>query len=1509
MRKLILTAVLVIINYSLLVAQVAINPGGDPPHPSAGLDVNFTDKGLLLPRMTYEQRNDIVSPAEGLIIYCTDCNTDGHGALAIFQNGIWRVFDLNCSEPGRPSAGTRVPATNSMEWNWSEVPIALGYKFNTTNDYSTAIDLGSQTTYTESGLTCWTTYTRYVWAYNECGPSLELTLTGSTLEIPFSPAPSPAMIIPDFSSIIWDWTDVSGAIGYKFNTVNDPETALDLGNASTYFEEGLDCITSYTRYAWAYDDCGTSTALVMTQSTTAQFISPPGPGTHSATVSQIIWDWNPVNFATNYKWNTTNDFGSAEEMGSATSKTETGLSCNTSYTRYVWAYNDCGVSAPEVLTFSTLSQPPNAPAEATHVPSAYQVVWNWNSSAGATGYRWSSTNNYNTAQDLGNVLTKTEDALNCNTPYTRYIWAYSPCGVSAVTTITATTDLDPPAAPTAATHVALPTQITWNWNTVPGATSYKWNTVNNPATAISTGTNTTRVETGLTCNTGYTRYVWAVSNCGESQAGVLTQTTAMDPPPAPAEGTHVASTDQIVWNWTSVTGATGYKWNTTNDYNSAQDVGTATNRTETGLTCNTPYTRYVWAYNNCGVSAATELTESTSQAPPHAPTAATHVSTVTQITWNWNAAQGATGYKWNTTNDYGTAEDMFTATTKVENGLTCNTLYTRYVWAYSPCGVSNVTTLTFSTQQDPPDPPAAGVHNSTLPTQIVWNWSAVTGAAGYRWNTTNDVNTSIDLGNVLTRTENGLTCNTEYFRYVWSYDACGISATATELSHTTALDPPSPPSAGSHVASASQIIWNWNTVANATGYRWGTTTDYNAAEDMLTALSKTETGLSCNTPYTRYVWAYGPCGVSGPATLNSQTTLDPPAAPVAGTSVPGAYQVTWNWQAVPGATGYKWGVTDNYTGATDVGNVTSTIETSLSCNTGYTRYVWAYNGCDHSGSTVLTATTTLDPPPAPQATTHTPSLTQIIWNWGAVAGAINYKWNTTDDINTASDLGNVTSYTESGLTCNTPYTRYIWTISNCGTSTAAGVFNQSTAANTPATPTAGTHVASPTQIVWNWSAVGTATGYKWNTSNDYGTALDMGTNISYTETGLACNTPFTRYVWAYEPCGHSAPVTLTQSTTNGPPATPVAGTHVPSGTQIVWNWNVVSGASGYRWNTVDNYSTATDLGTATTTTENGLACNTQFTRYIWSYNACGNSTSVAISESTLNDAPAAPVAGTHVALETQITWNWNTVAGATGYKWNTTNDYGSALEMGTSTSHTETSLACGTSFTRYAWAYNSCGESTPVTLTKSTTSCWVCGQSFPVIHTAGLVAPVNKTVTYGTVNNLPGEPGKCWITRNLGASQQATSRSDATESSAGWYWQFNRKQGYKHDGTNRTPNSTWILDISENSDWAADNDPCLIELGTGWRVPTKTEWENVDNAGSWNNYTATYNSPLKLHAAGYLDASSGTLYLRGTFGNYWTSTQVSALTNYGNYLGISGGASGISTTVKAAGHTLRCIND
>jgi hypothetical protein len=490
---------------------------------------------------------------------------------------------------------------------------------------------------------------------------------------------------------------------------------------------------------------------------------------------------------------------------------------------------------------------------------------------------------------------------------------------------------------------------------------------------------------------------------------------------------------------------------------------------------------------------------------------------------------------------------------------------------------------------------------------------------------------------------------------------------------------------------------------------------------------------------------------------------------------------------------------------------------------------------------------------------------------------------------------------------------------NCGTygslsvyskiSESTGIWRTFSPCNNTA-PSAGTHVATSTSITWNWNSVPDAVGYKWGTTNDYSSATDMGTGTSKNETNLTCGTLYTRYLWAYNSCGVSSSVILTESTL-GTVNSPNAGTPEPTCISILWNWSSASGADGYKWSMTNDYATATEMGTATSKLETGLTYNNTYNRYVWAYNnSCGVSPSTTLTGST-TPAPSTPAAGTHTSTFTTIVWNWGVVSGATGYKWGTTNSYTNATDMGTSTTKTESSLTCGTPYTRYVWAYNACGPCiSPVVLTQSTDACFVCGTSITIVHSTTNghgVAPVDKTVTYGTITNVPGETTKCWITKNLGADQQAGSATDATELSAGWYWQFDRKQGYKHDGTTRTPSGTWNATTGGTNNWLNANDPCIIELGNNWRVPTNSEWINVDAGGGWDNYTEAWDSPLKLHAAGYLDATGGTLQSRGVYGLYSSSTYNNA--SLANILRILSGSAGTATTSKATGCSVRCIRN
>ncbi len=96
--------------------------GTSSPNASAILDVSSTTKGVAFPRMTIAQRNAIVSPTLGLLIYQTDAST----GFYYYNGNSW----ISISEPNWTSAGT----IQSVGWSATTTAPTIGTPI--INDYS-----------------------------------------------------------------------------------------------------------------------------------------------------------------------------------------------------------------------------------------------------------------------------------------------------------------------------------------------------------------------------------------------------------------------------------------------------------------------------------------------------------------------------------------------------------------------------------------------------------------------------------------------------------------------------------------------------------------------------------------------------------------------------------------------------------------------------------------------------------------------------------------------------------------------------------------------------------------------------------------------------------------------------------------------------------------------------------------------------------------------------------------------------------------------------------------------------------------------------------------------------------------------------------------------------------------------------------------------------------------------------------------------------------------------------
>jgi len=148
-------------------AQVKIGGQTGLVDSSAVLELESSSRGFLPPRLTQSQILNITLPATGLIVF----NTDSNCLQTFIPPGGWQNIFCGCDPPASPVAKTALNLNAALTWRWDSVPGVQGYKWNTTNNYATAIDLNQNLSYNQSGLFCDTAYSCFVWAYDACGAS------------------------------------------------------------------------------------------------------------------------------------------------------------------------------------------------------------------------------------------------------------------------------------------------------------------------------------------------------------------------------------------------------------------------------------------------------------------------------------------------------------------------------------------------------------------------------------------------------------------------------------------------------------------------------------------------------------------------------------------------------------------------------------------------------------------------------------------------------------------------------------------------------------------------------------------------------------------------------------------------------------------------------------------------------------------------------------------------------------------------------------------------------------------------------------------------------------------------------------------------------------------------------------------------------------------------------------------------------------------------------------------
>ena len=553
--------------------------------------------------------------------------------------------------------------------------------------------------------------------------------------------------------------------------------------------------------------------------------------------------------------------------------------------------------------------------------------------------------------------------------------------------------------------------------------------------------------------------------------------------------------------------------------------------------------------------------------------------------------------------------------------ITYNTAgtYTYYVFTKGCNGTSACKSITITVNDVPQQPGNFTVSSASVcrgQNGVVYTVPAVSGASSYTWSYSGTGATINGTGNSVT-----IDFSASATSGTLSVKANGTCGSGTARTMSITISPNNTVGAASSspttcVNTAITAITHTTTGATGTGTATGLPAGVTASFSSNTiTISGTPTAsgvFNYNIPLT------GGCGsvsATGTITVNPYNTI---AAGVNRTTCINT-PITNISLATTGATGATFsGLPAGVTGSWSANTVTISGTPTVSGTFNYT--VTMTGGCT-GGTNTATGTITVDP-------------------YNTIAAGVNR----TTCINTAitsislATMG-ATGATFSGLPAGVTgsWSANVATIS--GTPTASGTFNYTVTMTGGCT--GGTNTATGTITV-----------------NPYNT-------IAAGENRTTCiNTPIT---------------SISLATTG---ATGATFSGLPTGVTGSWLANTV---------TISGTPTVSGTFNYTVTMTGG----------------CTGGTNTATGTITVNANPAAPTAGTHTPGQNQIVWNWSAVSGVSGYKYNTTNNYATAIDNGVSTTFTQAGLTCGNTYTLYVWSYSGSCYSAPLQLTASTTSCCV----------------------------------------------------------------------------------------------------------------------------------------------------------------------------------------------------------
>jgi len=713
-----------------------------------------------------------------------------------------------------------------------------------------------------------------------------------------------------------------------------------------------------------------------------------------------------------------------------------------------------GTSSSATFTISPLP----APGNFTAVSGNGSVTLSWTASTGAVSYnvyRGMAPGGESATPIATGVtaLTYTDNAVTNGTTYYYTAVAANSAALSGQSNEAGAVPFAPPS-----NLVATPSnaKVTLSWNADAGATSYNVyrGTASGSEGASPLANPTSAAYTDNTAVNGTTYYytVAAVSKYSLSGNSNEAGATPLAPPAVPTNVVAQPGNSQVMLSWSSSNGAASYNVYRGVTAGGESPTPLATGLTGTGYTDNAvtngiTYYYKMAAVNPVFISGLSNEASTTPIPPPSAPTNLTTQPGDAQVTLQWTAGTGATGY-----NIYrGTSSGAETSiangvggTTFNDTGVTNGVQYFYEVTSVNPVGISAASNEAAATPMGAPSGLVATPGNAKV--TLVWNSSVgATSYNVYRGTASGGESaTPIAMGlGTASYTDSAVTNGVAYYYKVAAVNSVFTSAVSNEAS-ATPVSPPSVPTGLTAVSGNTWVALQWTASAGATSYNvYRGTTSYG---ESATPIAVGVTGVAFADTYltdgVTYYYRIAAFNGSGNSPESAQVYATPIAPPTGLTATPGNAIVTLNWTAGAGATSYS-----VYRGTTSYGQSATPIATGIVSttyvNTGLTNGVTYYYriGAFNAGGTspqgAQAAATPAPPPAAPNVVATTRSNGSILLTWSGASGVTSYNiYRGTGSGGETLYLTGVTgtSYTNVGLTIGSRYYYQLIAVSAVGQS-------------------------------------------------------------------------------------------------------------------------------------------------------------------------------------------------------------------------------------------------------------------------------------------------------------------------------------------------------------------------------------------------------------------------------------------------------------------------------------------